>query len=252
MHYYPFHIADYRKDAGHLTLEEHGIYRQLLDDYYLSEKPVCLDKRKIMRKLRMTPDQAWALDAVLGDFFVESEKGYIHLRVEAELERWYAKSAQARANVMKRYERNANVPEKDTPVVRPYNEGTTDGVLPKTQDPIPKTQSSTTTSKPAVSTEGNGQVPMQAIVEKWNAFAVKNSLPQVIKLTTTIKGQIRQRWNDIPTLEKWDNFFSAIEANDFLAGRCPAGVGRSKPFRSTLLWVTKETNFGKIAAGEYD
>ncbi|GAH88274.1 unnamed protein product, partial [marine sediment metagenome] len=39
---------------------------------------------------------------------------------------------------------------------------------------------------------------------------------------------------------------------EFLSGKAPPGYGRNKPFRSTLLWVTKETNFAKIAAGEYN
>ncbi len=103
-----------------------------------------------------------------------------------------------------------------------------------------------------VETPRGSPVPIQEIINKWNALAYKEGLPLVVKVTTTIKGQIRQRWRDIPTLDKWDNFFSHISANDFLAGRANPGNGRSKPFRSTLLWITKETNFAKIAAGEYD
>lgn len=95
-------------------------------------------------------------------------------------------------------------------------------------------------------------MPVKEIVDKWNNFARDHSLPQVAKSTKTIQGQIRQRWLDIPSLSQWDNFFSEIAANDFLAGRVPAGAGRSKPFRSTLLWITKETNFNKIASGEYN
>ena len=37
MHYYQHNIADYRKDTIHLTLLEHGVYRQLLDQYYLTQ-----------------------------------------------------------------------------------------------------------------------------------------------------------------------------------------------------------------------
>ena len=40
MHYYKFNIADYRKDTGHLSTIEHGIYRQLIDWYYLDEQPI--------------------------------------------------------------------------------------------------------------------------------------------------------------------------------------------------------------------
>ena len=94
-------------------------------------------------------------------------------------------------------------------------------------------------------------VPVQEIVNNWNDFAEINRLPKVVKVTNTLRGQIRQRWSDIPNLDQWDNFFDAIATSTFLSGKAPPGNGRTQPFRSTLLWITKETNFAKIAAGEY-
>ena len=49
MHYYQYNIADYRKDTTHLSLLEHGCYRQLLDQYYLDEKPLPADEDKLFR-----------------------------------------------------------------------------------------------------------------------------------------------------------------------------------------------------------
>ena len=106
-----------------------------------------------------------------------------------------------------------------------------------------------TTRKSRASTSG---VPFQAIVDKWNAIAERNGLPQTVKITSTLKGQIRQRWKDLPKLENWDNFFEYIEGNDFLAGRSSPGHNRDRPFRSALHWITKEGNFAKIAAKEYE
>ena len=106
-----------------------------------------------------------------------------------------------------------------------------------------------TTRENAVSTTA---VPNQKIIDKWNALAARLGLPQTIKTTTALKGQIRQRWKDMPTLDRWDNFFEYVASNDFLAGRSQPGAGRDKPFRSTLLWITKEGNFAKIAAKEYE
>jgi hypothetical protein len=94
-------------------------------------------------------------------------------------------------------------------------------------------------------------VPVQEIVNNWNDFAEINRLPKVVKITNTLRGQIRQRWTDIPSMAQWDNFFHAISSSTFLSGKAPPGNGRTQPFRSTLLWITKETNFAKIAAGEY-
>lgn len=95
-------------------------------------------------------------------------------------------------------------------------------------------------------------VPFQKIVDKWNEVAEKNGLPQTVKITNTLKGQIRQRMQDLPDMNNWENFFDYVESNDFLAGRANPGAGRSAPFRATLLWITKEGNFAKIAAREYE
>ena len=57
MHYYQFNIGDYRRDTSHLSLLEHGIYRQLIDTYYLSEKPLCADYANLMRSHCVRTDE---------------------------------------------------------------------------------------------------------------------------------------------------------------------------------------------------
>ena len=89
MHYYQFNIADYRKDTAHLTLLEHGIYRQLLDSYYLDEKPI--ETKSVMRRLQIaTDEEKKAFENVLSDFFTLSECGnfYTHKRIEAEIAKY--------------------------------------------------------------------------------------------------------------------------------------------------------------------
>ena len=84
-------------------------------------------------------------------------------------------------------------------------------------------------------------------------MAVKVGLPQCEKLTNTIKSQIRARWNeDLKALKTWDNFFKYIENNKCLTGRKEPGPGRTTPMRAKLWWVTKESNFAKIASKEYE
>lgn len=133
-------------------------------------------------------------------------------------------------------------------------------VLPQRDCNGPETEADTDTETDTTTVpDGTGEnsvstkaVPFQKIVDKWNALAERIDLPQTVKITTALKGQIRQRWKDLPSLTNWDNFFDYIENNDFLAGRKPPSPGRDKPFRSTLTWVTKESNFAKIAAKEYE
>jgi len=104
MHYFQHNIADYRKDTAHLTLLEHGVYRQLLDQYYLNEKPLSLDQDKLMRLLcARSEGEIKAVLSVLGDFFEKTELGYIHKRCDAEIEAFQSKQVKAVAAANKRW-----------------------------------------------------------------------------------------------------------------------------------------------------
>jgi uncharacterized protein YdaU (DUF1376 family) len=104
MHYYPHNIGDYRKDTSHLTLLEHGIYRQLLDSYYLDEMPLSNDLAKLMRSHSVrSADEQQSLQNVLTDFFELTENGYIHKRCEDIIAKFHGKSESARASAMARW-----------------------------------------------------------------------------------------------------------------------------------------------------
>lgn len=85
MHYYKFNIADYRKDTAHLTPIEHYIYRTLIDNYYLDEKPIPKETQSVMRRLSLDYSLEQNLKNVLHDFFDECEEGFKHKRIDAEL-----------------------------------------------------------------------------------------------------------------------------------------------------------------------
>ena len=104
MHYYQHNIADYRKDTSHLTFVEHGIYRQLLDSYYLDELPLTSDLNKLMRSHSVrTADEQRSLKNVLADFFELTEKGYVHKRCDEVIAEYHGKSEKARASAMVRW-----------------------------------------------------------------------------------------------------------------------------------------------------
>lgn len=70
MHYYQFNIADYRKDAGHLTPVEHYIYRWLIDEYHLSEQPFNNNMTKLLRRMSLDKNERNSLELVLEEFFI--------------------------------------------------------------------------------------------------------------------------------------------------------------------------------------
>jgi len=73
MHYFPFHIGDYRSSTAHLTNEEDLAYRRLLEMYYDLEGPIPLDTEWVSRRIRV---EASVVRDVLNDMFERTEQGY--------------------------------------------------------------------------------------------------------------------------------------------------------------------------------
>ena len=108
MHYYQFNIGDYRRDTGHLSLLEHGIYRNLIDSYYLNEQPLCADDADLMRTHCIrTEEEKFALKNVLKDFFKKTKKGYIHKKCDEQILKYNAKSEKARLSAKVRWDAKA-------------------------------------------------------------------------------------------------------------------------------------------------
>jgi uncharacterized protein YdaU (DUF1376 family) len=122
MHYYNNNIADFRKDTTHLTLLEQGVYRRLMDQYYLDEKPLPLDHAQLMRSHCVrTANEKQALENVLQDFFTRTENGYIHKRCDVEIEAFHAKSNSASESAKARWERVRA--EKEAESMRTHSDG---------------------------------------------------------------------------------------------------------------------------------
>jgi len=243
MHYYQFNIGDYKSHTSGLSLIEDIAYRRLLDLYYLNERPFNGCSTDVAREIGMREHQE-EVEYVLNKFFPSDGNGsWINKRAEEEVRayRMKKKTAAAAGRASGKARRSKS------------SERAFDSVEPTiNQEPITSNQLKDNVPTVRVKTPRSSPVPAQEIVNNWNDFAEINRLPKVVKITNTLRAQIRQRWNDIPSLEQWDNFFDEIGSSRFLSGKAPAGNGRTQPFRATLLWVTKETNFAKIAAGEYN
>lgn len=142
MNYYQFNIGDYRKDAGHLSLLEHGIYRMLIDTYYTNEGPLVADDAKLMRShcVRIA-DEVQAYKNIIADFFIVRDGMYYHSGCEKVLEEIFSKSAKARASSKARWDRkNKGLHQVDANAMRTDSERNANGMLPNTQYPIPNTQ----------------------------------------------------------------------------------------------------------------
>lgn len=95
MHYYQFHIGDYRAATSHLSNEEDLAYRRLLDMYYDTESPIPTDIDWVSRRLRLGSE---VVISVLNDMFDATENGWINKRADAEIQAYHAYIAKQKSN----------------------------------------------------------------------------------------------------------------------------------------------------------
>lgn len=191
MYYYQHHIGDYRRDTGHLTLLEHGIYRQLLDLYYITEKP--LDANALRLISARTPDEQDATRLVLKEFFILENGAYIHKRCEDEISRFHEKSNKASASAKARWNKNNNL--QDANALQTHSDGNADGML--TNKPLTINHKPTTNKKP--STEivvGSDEFYFDVF---WQTYPKKTGKDAAIKSWNKLKPNL----DDVLNALKW-------------------------------------------------
>lgn len=111
---YQFHIGDFNRETRHLSRLERGIYRDLLDIYYETERPIVCDINKIFRLvMAITNEERTSVEQVLNEFFHKTERGYVQVRCELEIERYKnlttQKSVAGKLSAAKRAEKRNNI-----------------------------------------------------------------------------------------------------------------------------------------------
>ncbi len=97
MHYYQFNISDWALHTSHLTLEEEGVYRRILDHYYDTEKPIPKETQPVIRRLRLV-NHSVPFGLILAEFFHLEDDGWHNHRADIEIKEYLRKGDVARAN----------------------------------------------------------------------------------------------------------------------------------------------------------
>ena len=105
MHFYQFHIGDYKSHTHHLSLIEDLAFRRLLDHYYLHEVPI--KQRDIARQIGMRDNEQEVL-TVLNEFFVSTEKGFVNPRADEEIAKYRKFSEDGKKGAAKRWHKDSN------------------------------------------------------------------------------------------------------------------------------------------------
>jgi len=86
LNYYKHHLGDYAAATRHLSLLEHGVYRCLIDLYYINEAPLPLELRAVHRLVcARSKEEREAVETILEEFFVKSDDGWRNTRCDEEI-----------------------------------------------------------------------------------------------------------------------------------------------------------------------
>lgn len=259
MHYYQFNIADYRKDTVHLSPMEHFIYRQLIDWYYLDEKPIPRETQVVMRRLGLGSSGLSELENVLNDFFKMTQKGWTHSRIERDLNGYKEKRDISRRNgskggrPKKQELSEVEKPRRTQPVIsgNPDVTQTKPNHKPRTinQEPSLRKDANASCTKPSVSHSKMNGAPYQKIVDIYHETLPM--LRRVRTLTDNRKNQMRLRCqNEFPDLDTWQAYFEDIGKSKFLTGQAdPVNGGRV--WQADIDWLLKPGNIAKVSEGKY-
>ena len=94
MHYYQHNIKDFNNATRHLTDVERSLYRDAIELYYSSEKPLPSDFETLFRRLMAVSDEKKsALKYVVSEFFYLDDGDFRNKRCDEEIAKYHSKNA---------------------------------------------------------------------------------------------------------------------------------------------------------------
>lgn len=110
--YLPWYTGDYRRDTPHLSMMEHGAYRQMLDFCWDQRGPLPLDERRIFAICNArSAEEMGAVRNVLAEFFVKMDDGHYNKRIQQEIERCSAISGKRAGAARERWKARDSLKE---------------------------------------------------------------------------------------------------------------------------------------------
>ena len=180
MHFYQFHIGDYKSHTHHLSLIEDLAFRRLLDHYYLHEVPI--KQRDIARQIGMRDNEQEVL-TVLNEFFVSTEKGFVNPRADEEIAKYRKFSEDGKKGAAKRWHKDGNGEAISPPNATP--------IATNNQEPI------TNNHKPI-----RIQAPDGVSSDVWESFVAQRKASRAVITETVIKSIQREATKAGWTLEQ--------------------------------------------------
>lgn len=245
-YWYPWFPTKFRQDTMHLTAEQDGIYRRLIDHYMETGAPLPSNHVALARIAGVSVETFNShSDAIL--IFCRKSGENLHIKRcdgilsdQAERTKSYSdrkrgktKKPDAKSvNEIKGKKSAENLNAISRSVTRQDNTLELDTNVSNTPAP-PKKKS------PALQSEA------QEAFRLYNELAERIGLTRAQVLNSTRMARIASRLKDAGGIEGWKMALEKVEASDFLAGR-------AKDFKASLDFMLQDQSFTKIMEGNYD
>jgi len=264
MHYYQFNIGDYAKYTRHLNLIEDLAYRRLIDHYYLTEKPLALDVKKLSRLIGMQENKE-EVSQVLDDFFLKSEDGYYQNRINEEIIKYHSRADSARANGKK-----GGRPKKptETQSVNLANPDETESKAKKSeskanQEPLTTNQEPLTKDQetlPTIVSDDDQSLPDKKISDEDVEFS-KWFYEKLVELNPKQKKPNFNKWADTVRLirsvdkksyQEMSDLFMWVNSDDFWKGNILSPIKLRKHWDMLVIRMNKISTKNDINAIDTD
>lgn len=103
---YPHHISDFRRDTSHLSHEQKGVYRDLLDAYYFNGGNITSDPEQLARIISIQTDsERLALAYAITNLFMVKNGKLYQKRASEEIDKIREKSIKAKDSALSKHKK---------------------------------------------------------------------------------------------------------------------------------------------------
>ena len=240
MHYYKFNIKDWSRDTAHLSVEEEGVYRRLLDQYYESEMPIPEQTQQVIRRLRLSGHEE-SVALILGEFFTLEADGYRHARCDLEIEKYHSKAQANRVNG-----KSGGRPKKPKENPDGYDEEPNRNLNQEPQTNNQEPQEIKSSCDQQAESPERERIPFEKIRAIYNEICVP-TLSEALKLSEDRKRNIRKCWSMEISGDKpfksgdfWRQYFTDCLLDQHWIGNNDRG------WKADIEFLTRETSVLKV------
>lgn len=188
MKHYPHHISDFNNATRHLSRVERSLYRDMVELYYETEKPLPLDVQTICRRI-VANECSTDVERLLNEFFTKTPNGWYHERCEEEISKYQANNSQraqaGKASAAKRLlKKQQALNGNPTTVEIPLNDEPTQKQNQSTNQPINQKKERKSASAPSSPCPDD---VTQQVWDDWMQLRKKKSAP----VTPTVISEAR-------------------------------------------------------------